>query len=173
MPCEKCDSAATYHLSGTYQLLILPPRGHCYSKLLKYLTENNFDINKRDSGIIELLFTAERAQDIGHALERCYSQAELEDSKAVLLPIDIADRNVERVLNHTHSLKKIVGLCLSQWLVGLIENQGSQPSASLFCIIPRSNPMVLSAFSGESRIIIYCLPPIYLEQQNRVTCFFC
>ncbi|HAU0771281.1 TPA: EAL domain-containing protein [Legionella pneumophila] len=129
MPCEKCDSVTTYHLSGTYQLLILPPRGHCYSKLLKHLTENNFDINKRDSGIIELLFTAERAQDIGHALERCYSQAELEDSKAVLLPIDIADRNVERVLNHTHSLKKIVGLCLSQWLVGLIENQG----LSTFC----------------------------------------
>ncbi|HAT9537510.1 TPA: histidine kinase [Legionella pneumophila subsp. pneumophila] len=108
MPCRKCDSATTYHLSGTYQLLTLPPRGHCYSKLLKHLTESNFDMNKRDSGIIELLFTAERAQDIGHALERCYSQAELEDSKAVLLPIDIADRNVERVLNHTHSLKKIM-----------------------------------------------------------------
>ncbi|HAT8258056.1 TPA: histidine kinase, partial [Legionella pneumophila] len=28
MPCRKCDSATTYHLSGTYQLLTLPPRGH-------------------------------------------------------------------------------------------------------------------------------------------------
>lgn len=172
MPCEKCDSVTTYHLSGTYQLLILPPRGHCYSKLLKHLTENNFDINKKDSGIIELLFTAERAQDIGHALERCYSQAELEDSKAVLLPIDIADRNVERVLNHTHSLKKLWAcVCLNGWL-DLLKITGYQPSASLFCIIPHSNLMVLSAFLGESKIIIYCLPLIYLEQQNRATCFF-
>ncbi|PWY55881.1 EAL domain-containing protein [Legionella qingyii] len=129
MPCQKCDLAASYQLSGTYHLLISAPRGHSYSKLLNYLTQNNYDVKIKKSAVLELIFSAEEAQGIGHVLERCFSQAELEDSKAVLLPIDIEDRSIENVLNYTHSLKEIVGLCLSQWLVGLIENQG----LSTFC----------------------------------------
>ncbi len=123
MPCPKCDSAASYQLTGGYQLLISPPRGHCYSKLVNYLAQCHYDFNIKAGDIIELFFSSDEALRLGQTLERCYSQAELEDSKAVLLPMDMAERNIERVLNHTHSLKKVVGLCLSQWLVELIKNK--------------------------------------------------
>nr|WP_276558999.1 EAL domain-containing protein [Fluoribacter dumoffii] len=110
-------------------MLISAPRTHSYSKLLNYLAEDNYDVKIKDGAIIELIFSAEEAQGIGHVLERCFSQVELEDSKAVLLPINITDKRIEKVLHYTHSLKEIVGLCLSQWLVGLIENHG----LSTFC----------------------------------------
>ncbi|CAM2786661.1 EAL domain-containing protein [Legionella worsleiensis] len=121
MPCQKCDSTAAYRLSGVYQLLVSPPRGHSYSKLARYLTEKNYDVRLHDGSVIELIFAAEQAQNIGQDLERCFSQAELEDSKAALLPLDIVDKSIEKILGHTQSLKKTVGLCLSQWLISLIE----------------------------------------------------
>ncbi|MDX1836126.1 EAL domain-containing protein [Legionella taurinensis] len=157
MPCQKCDSTATYQLSGNYQLLVSPPRGHCYSKLINHLTQCHYKFSTREGGIIELFFSSEEAKDLGHALECCFSQAELEDSKAVLMPMDAPDRCIERVLNHTHSLKKVVGLCLSQWLVELITNKGlttfCQPILHSDTLKPYGFECLLRGKQGDTAIV--------------------
>ncbi|MBL7479416.1 EAL domain-containing protein [Legionella bononiensis] len=128
MPCEKCDSVRTYQLSGQYKLLIAPPRGHSSTKLLNHLADNNYDIHT-DDNVISLSFSAKESYQLGKIIDTCFSQIELEDSKALLIPAVHANAGVGILLNHTYTLRKLVGLLLGQWLVDLIENG----SLTTFC----------------------------------------
>lgn len=121
MPCEKCDSLRSFELSGQYQLLISPPRGHSSTKLLHQLVDKNHSIHK-DDNIISLFFSANEAFQLGEIINSCFSQVELEDSKALLIPASESNTMVENILNHSYSLAKLAGLFLSQWLVELIKN---------------------------------------------------
>lgn len=128
MPCEKCDSVRTYQLSGQYKLLIASPRGHSSNKLLNHLVDKHYDA-VADDNIISLSFSAKDAFQLGQVIDSCFSQVELEDSKALLLPATQTNASVGILLNHSYALKKLVGLLLSQWLVELIENG----SLTTFC----------------------------------------
>lgn len=128
MPCEKCDSLSSFELFGQYKLLIAPPRGHSSTKLLNQLADENYTIHK-DNNVISLFFSANEAFKLGQIINSCFSQMELEDSKALLIPALEGDSRVESILNNSYSLAKLVGLFLSQWLVDLIKNG----SLTTFC----------------------------------------
>ncbi|KTD31678.1 signal transduction protein (EAL/GGDEF domain protein) [Legionella moravica] len=128
MPCEKCDSLSSYELSGQYKLLISAPRGHSATKLLNQLLDNKYNLHK-DDNVISLFFSANEASQLGQIINTSFSQVELEDSKALLIPALEANSGVDIVLNHSYSLAKLVGLLLSQWLVDLIK----KGSLTTFC----------------------------------------
>lgn len=128
MPCEKCDSVGTYQLSGQYKLFIAPPRGHSSTKLLNHLVDNNYEIDT-DDNLISLKFSAKESFQLGQIIDACFSQVELEDSKALLIPALHVNSGIGIILNHSYTLRKLVGLLLSQWLVDLIENG----SLTTFC----------------------------------------
>ncbi|RUR19309.1 hypothetical protein ELY21_05375 [Legionella sp. km535] len=128
MPCEKCDSLRSFELSGQYKLIIASPRGHSSTKLLNQLADNNYNIHK-DDNVITLFFYAKEAFQLGQIINSCFSQVELDDSKALLIPALEANFGAEIILNHSYSLAKLVGLFVSQWLVDLIKNG----SLTTFC----------------------------------------
>lgn len=129
MPCQKCDSTKLYQLDGTYHLLISPPPGHCYNKLYNCLVQNNHQVHQKEPRILQLIFLSDQAENIALSLQQCLTPIELEDCKAALLPETCLNRNIDQVLSYTHSLQKIVGLCLSQWLIELIK----QNQLTTFC----------------------------------------
>ena len=122
MPCQKCDSVQSYKLSGNYNLNILPPRGHCFTKLVKSLESKNIKYQIDKDQIISIDSNEHEISGLSRVFEAALNEVELEDTKAVLLPLN-RDKTFFNALSNTSSLKTVIGMCSSQWLTEIIENK--------------------------------------------------
>ncbi|HIC7357857.1 TPA: EAL domain-containing protein [Legionella pneumophila] len=123
MTCSRCDSLLRYKLKGQYSVLIYTPLAHSLSKLKHHLREHHVPFELKKNLAVLINFDHSNAEQLGRILQNCFSQVELEDAQATLIPANSEGHDITDYLANTYSLKKIVGMCLSQWLVSIIDNK--------------------------------------------------
>lgn len=129
MTCSKCDNLSTYQLHGSYVLYMASPQMHTTAKLTRQLKQHEFKFQKHAEDTLELQFQAHHAPFLGQVLKACLSNIELVDCRAILMPNAMNQMSIHSTLRYTYSLKQVVGLCLSQWLVDIL----SKRQLTTFC----------------------------------------